>query len=368
MGIRSREKCVPPSRREFGKTVAVAASSAALVSLVPGLRPPAFGDAFQKRIPLGFDNFSIRAHNWNAGQLIDFAKDQSLDSILLSDLDVYENHSPKYLNGLRKQAADAGVQIHAGTGSICPTANRWSDKWGTAPQLLELGIRVASQLGSPVFRCYLGGQVDRQTPGGIRKHIESTVNVLKQVKSQAIDANVKIAVENHAGDMQGWELVELIESAGKEFVGATIDSGNATWTLEHPQSNLETLGPYAVSSGMRDSTVWEDESGCKVAWNALGEGQVDWKKYTTTFAQLCPGVPFQLEIISGFNKPFPYKQQDFWEMFPEAKARDFQMFLELARAGKPVERGQANDPKYQMEQLLTSIRYCKSELGMGLKS
>lgn len=28
-------------------------------------------------------------------------------------------------------------------------------------------------------------------------------------------------------------------------VGATMDSGNATWTLEDPLSNLEILGPYA---------------------------------------------------------------------------------------------------------------------------
>ena len=29
-----------------------------------------------------------------------------------------------------------------------------------------------------------------------------------------MEAGVKIAVENHAGDMQAWELVTLIEEAG----------------------------------------------------------------------------------------------------------------------------------------------------------
>ena len=360
-------KNVGPNRREFGLTAGALVGSVVATSM-PGGRVQAEQSKPNAGIALGFDNFSIRAHKWKADRLIDFAKEQSLDSILLSDLDVYESHESNYLKQLKLKAADAGVKIHAGTGGICPTSKKWKDKWGTAQQHLELGIRVASQLGSPVFRCYLGGQIDRQSAGGIQKHIETTVKVLKQVKSQAVDANVKIAVENHAGDMQAWELVGLIESAGKDFVGATIDSGNATWTLEHPQANLEVLGPYSVSSGIRDSTVWQNETGCQVAWNAVGGGQLDWQKYTTSWAELCPGVPFQLEIISGFNKSFPFKQHDFWNAYPDAKARDFERFLELARKGKAIATGEANNPQYQMDQLLTSIRFCKQTLGLGLKS
>ncbi len=319
------------------------------------------------KIPLGFDNFSIRANQWKADRLIEFAKAQSVDALLFSDLDVYENHDSKYLAGLKSKLADAGILIHAGTGGICPSSSRFEKKWGSAEEHLRLGIRIAKEIGSPVFRCYLGGENDRHSEGGIQKHIDKTVEVLKKVKSEAVDANVKIAVENHAGDMQAWELVGLIQAAGEDFVGATIDSGNATWTLEHPLANLEVLGPFAVSSGIRDSTVWETEKGCRVAWNAVGEGQVDWKSYTAKFAEVCPGVPFQLEIISGFNKAFDYKQNDFWKIYPEAKARDFEQFLELARAGKEIPKAKAGNAEYQINELVRSIRYCKQELGLGLK-
>jgi len=47
-----------------------------------------------------------------------------------------------------------------------------------------------------------------------------------------MDAGIKIAIENHAGDMQGHELKTLIEESGKDFVGACLDSGNPLWTLE----------------------------------------------------------------------------------------------------------------------------------------
>ena len=76
-----------------------------------------------------------------------------------------------------------------------------------------------------------------------------------------MDAGIKIAIENHAGDMQAWELVKLIEEAGPDYVGATMDSGNAVWTLEDPMVSLETLGKYAVTTGIRDSAVWENEQG-----------------------------------------------------------------------------------------------------------
>ena len=352
-----------PSRRQFGIAVggAIAASSlGANVSL-------AGESEAKKNISLGFDNFSLRALNWKADRLLAFAGEQKLDSILFSDLDVFKNHTPAYLKSLANKADDLGLKIQSGTGSICQSAARFDDKWGSAQEHLKLAIQVAKDVGSNVVRCYLGGMKDRLGDGGIRRYINETVVTLKAVKTMAIDANVKIGVENHAGDMQAWELVELIEAAGSDFVGATLDSGNATWTLEHPQDNLEVLAPFAVSSGIRDSTIWQVDDGVKVAWNAIGEGQVDWKRYAETWAKLCPNVPFQLEIISGFGKPFPYQKKEFWKAYQDAKARDFEAFMKLARAGQPVAAGKPNDPEFQMAELKRSISFCKNELGLGLK-
>ena len=172
--------------------------------------------------------------------------------------------------------------------------------------------------------------------------------------------------------MQAWELVNLIEAAGKDYVGATLDSGNATWTMEDPLASLETLGPYVLSTGIRDSMVWEYEEGAKVQWTAMGEGLVDWKKYFERFAALCPGVPVNLEIISGFARPVPYLQQDFWRYWPKARAADFVKFLALAKRGKALEGHKSSDAKaeqeYQKSELERSLKYCKEVLGLGLKT
>jgi hypothetical protein len=176
----------------------------------------------KKNIKLGFDNFSIRSLGWKAPQLIDYAASLNVDTLLLSDLDVYESLEKDYLEKIRLQAKRAGVELQAGTGSICPTSSRYDEsRLGKAEDHARLLIRTANYLGTPVARCYLGSRQDRFGDGGIYRHIEETVKVLKAVEREATDANVKFAVENHAGDMQAWELVSLIEGAGSHFVGAT---------------------------------------------------------------------------------------------------------------------------------------------------
>ena len=236
---------------------------------------------------------------------------------------------------------------------------------------MALGIRLAKALGSPVFRVILGTREDRKTEGGIEARIHDTVKVCKALRSQAIDAGVKIAVENHAGDMQAWELVTLIEEAGRDYVGVNLDSGNAAWTLEDPLESLEILGPYTVTTRLRVDMVWEYPDGAKVQWTAMGEGCVDLKTYFKRFAELCPGVPVHIETISGFAVEFPYLKPGFWDVWPKARARDFARFVALAKRGKALPpHKSANDQEereYQKGELERSIKYCKEVLGLGLK-
>jgi sugar phosphate isomerase/epimerase len=356
-------------RRTFLKTVAVATAGVAVLNGVHA-EDSADGPP-RKKIKLGFDNFSVRAMGWKAHALLDYAASLKLDSILISDLDAYENFTEPYLKEVRAKAVDLGIELHAGTWSICPTSKFFKNKWGTAEEHLSLGLRVAKTLGSPVLRCILGMGDDRKSEGGIEARIEDTVKVCKACRNQALDSGVKIAVENHAGDMQAWELVTLIEAAGKDYVGATLDSGNACWTLEDPMNSLETLGPYTLTTGLRDSMVWEVPDGAKVQWTVTGEGLLDQKAYFKRFAELCPGVPANLEIICGFARESAYFKRDFWRQYPKARAEDFAAFLAMAKRGHPMEPHHSPDKnaeqEYQKATLESSLKYCKEVLGLGLK-
>jgi sugar phosphate isomerase/epimerase len=364
-----KNESVEFSRREFVSTLAGA--TAGVLSGLPALAQSS--SAPKRRIKLGLDNFAVRAMGWKAPALVDYATSLKTDSLFITDLDAFENFEEKYLADLRNKAADKNLQIQLGTWSICPTSKAFKNKWGTAEEHLALGIRTAKALGSPVLRVILGTGEDRKTEGGIEARIEDTAKVCKALRSQAVDAGVKIAVENHAGDMQARELVTLIEAAGKDYVGANMDSGNATWTMEDPLASLEILAPYVLTTSLRDSAVWESANGATVQWTAMGNGDIDLKTYFDRFAALCPNVPVHIETISGFNREIPFLKPGFWDVWPKARALDFAKFLALAKKGKPRDAYKAPEGKdkklaeqeYQKSEIERSIRYCKS-LGLGI--
>ena len=360
------------NRRTFLAALAAAGAAALTRNAQATTSAPA------DRLKLGFDNFSVRAFDWKAPQLIEYAASLKVDTLLLSDLDVYESLEADYLKQLAARAKEAGVELQAGTGSICPTSKSYNEKkWGKAEDHARLLIRTARLLGTPVARCYLGSQQDRRGDGGIDRHMDAMVKVLETVRSEAEDAGVKIAVENHAGDMLAWELVDLIKEAGESFVGATMDPGNAAWAIEDPMVNLEALGPYVVTTGIRDTAVWETEQGAKAMWANMGHGNTDWPAYVNRFRELCPDVPFVLEIISyKWLGESNYLEPEFWSRYPQARAGEFARYVALARRGKeytiPAGRP-AGDPSPQLEQaqqkfdLEESLKYCRETLGIGVK-
>lgn len=324
--------------------------------------------------PLGLDNFSVRAMGWKAPRLVEYAASVGADSLFITDLDAFESFDAPYLAALKQQAADKGVKIQVGTWSICPTSKAFRPKWGTAEEHLALAIGVARGVGSPVIRVVLGTWEDRLTDGGIERHMEATAKVCRACRSRAQDAGVKIAIENHAGDMHSTEVVRLIEAAGRDYVGANLDSGNALWTLEDPLDSLETLGPLALTTSLRDSAVWKTERGARVQWTAMGDGDIDLPAYFARFRVLCPDVPVHIETISGGSREFPYLTPAFWNAWPTMPARTFARFVALAERGKPRESwtpppaGEARvkaEQAYQRAELERSLSYCRDTLGLG---
>ena len=97
--------------------------------------------------------------------------------------------------------------------------------------------------------------------------------------------------------MQARELKTLIEEAGKDFVGAGIDSGNPLWAIEDPHLTLETLAPYALTSHVRDSSVWRTPAGVYARWVRMGEGNVDIPDFCPQVCRALPGRALSLEVI-----------------------------------------------------------------------
>jgi sugar phosphate isomerase/epimerase len=304
-----------------------------------------------------------------------------LDAVQLSDLFNYESAEPGYLQKVKDHAERLGIQIDGGMGCICPSAGNWRKENGEPVAWVRRALRMNKAAGAKMMRVYLGGRAERTGVIPLAKHIENMLQVLKAVRSEALDLGVKIGIETH-GDLQAWELREAIEEAGKDFVGATIDTGNPVTLGEDPLLTLETLAPYALTTHIRDAVVFEHPRGAAVQWVALGDGSIDYVKFFQRYRELCPQVAVQLEILTGGPpRVLPYLEPDYWKAFPKMRAADFARFVALARQGHPfmgsmlVGSGAQRPPEYaaafkeqQRIDLERSFDYAKKVLKLGLRA
>jgi hypothetical protein len=211
--------------------------------------------------------------------------------------------------------------------------------------------------------------------------MEATVKALRAVRSRALDTGVRIAIENHSGDLQGREVKTLIEEAGADFTGACLDTGNPIWAVEDPLVTLEVLSSHIVTSHFRDSVVWEHPRGAAGQWTALGDGSLDLPLLAARFRELCPKAAMQLEIITGRPpQVLPYLEPAFWKAFPKTPASEFARFVALARRGRPfmgtmVIAGPGKPSpeldaalrEQQRIDLERSLAYARQTLGAGLR-
>lgn len=315
-------------------------------------------------VKLGIDLFSLRSQNWTPFQYLDYCSARQAKVVHFSEVRFIGSLDEQNLRAVRQHAEKLGIEIEIGMRSICPTSKMFDAKAGTAEEQLTRMIQAANIVGSKIVRAVLGSMEDRR-PGPIEKHIEDTVRVLRNVRSRAVDSNIKIAIENHAGDMQARELKSLIEAAGKDFVGACLDSGNPLWTIEDPHLTLETLYPYVLTSHVRDSAVWQVPEGAAVAWVRMGEGNVRIDDYVRKYATLCPGRALSLESIVTGPRIFPYRDPKFWDAYRRTPAWEFVRFIDIADRGKPRENppvAKADAAAREREDLDASLAYTKKLL------
>ena len=358
-------------RRTFLRTLGSSLPAAAVAA-------PAQNGAGAIPIKLGYDTYSIRAFRWKALQHIEYAASLKLDTVQLSSLDDFESLEPAHLAKVKDAATRARLTLDGGIASICPTTKSWRPREGTPEEYIMRGLRVSQALGAKAMRCFIGSLPERNDAD---RHIAATIKVLKNVRSRALDTGVKIAIENHNGDVHAKEVRAIIEESGKDFVGSNLDTGNPMWLLEDPLLTLETLAPYVVTTHIRDSAVWETPGGIAFQWVALGDGTIDLKQLTQRFRELCPQAAMQLEIITGRPPQVMkcYSDPDFWKSYPKLTGAEFARFAALAKCGQPFAKPMvitgpekqppAYDEALKLQQRLDlerSFEYAKKTMNVGV--
>ncbi|MCS7026088.1 MAG: sugar phosphate isomerase/epimerase [Bryobacteraceae bacterium] len=303
--------------------------------LATAAAPLAAAQSRNSSVRFGIDLFSVRSSGYTAFEYLDLAASHKAKVVHFSEIRFIGSLDPAHLRKVRSHAERLGIEIELGMRSVCPSSQSFDPAQGTAEQQLLRMLEAAQIVGSPIVRAFLGTMADRTGKLPIEAHIENTVKVLRAVGPQFRDANKKVAIENHAGDLQARELKMLIEEAGKDVVGACIDSGNPVWALEDPHLTLETLHPYVLTSHVRDSRLWRTPEGVAVRWVRMGEGNVNIGDWVRKYQQLCPGKALSMEIIVTGPRHYAVLDPKFWDGYRSTPAWEFSRFLALAEKGTP---------------------------------
>jgi 3-oxoisoapionate decarboxylase len=336
--------------------------------------------AQSRQWPLGINTYCLRFQRWNDRQLIDYCKKQNLDAVFLQDSLDPGVMDPKHWAEVKSWCRDLNLHLETGGGAILPKSREDRDRIVAA---LRKNISRAAAMGSPIVRALLASDRYAMPAGTLEQHIETTAGILREVRSAALDAGVKIAIENHK-DLQAWQTRALIEMCGRDFVGSYLDTGNPVFVAEDPLTTLEELGPYAVTFHLRDSVVYEHPDGIAVQWVPLGKGTVDFKNLLARAATLiskdvyvyCKPITARPPVV------IPVYSEEFWtKWFPAARSRDLGRFLALARRGRPYNephvmadlpgvRDQYMDALklQQLKHMEESLAYCRNELKLGTRA
>jgi len=354
-------------RRTFLKSLA----GSGVASLLPA--------AIDGRIPMGLNTYCLRAMRWPDAQLLDYCGRLKLDGVFLQDSLDPKVMDPAHWREVREQAKRLALHLETGGGGVFP---KTPDAFQTSVDNILKNVERAKAMGSPILRCVIASERAALPPGPIEQHIATMVRLLKAVRSQVLDAGLKIAIEIHK-DLQAWEQRMLIEEAGKEFVGTYLDTGNPVFVMEDPITTIEELGRYALTVHLRDSVVYEHKRGIAVQWVPLGEGTVDFKQVIAKVREHCPPVYVYIKPITGRPPQIlPIFEQDHWKLYPKARAADLARFMALARKGQPYDRnmvvedlqGRSTPPHFveaiqfqQREHMERSIDYARKTLDLGVR-
>lgn len=331
------------------------------------------------RYPIGLNTYCLRAFRWPDLKLLDYAAGLKLDAVFLQDSIDPGTSDPAHWREVKDHAARLGLHLETGTGGSLP---RSTERFDASVKLLRDAVKRAAGMGSPIVRTLVASDREHLPPGPPAQHIETMIRLLRAVRSEAMDAGVKFAIENHK-DFLCWETRQLIEGAGKEFVGSYLDTGNPVFVFEDPMETVETLGPLAVTFHLRDSVVYETRGGIAVQWVPLGDGVVDFRRIVARARELCPNVYVYIKPITG-RPPVvrQYLDREFMKTFTDLKASTLSRFLALAKQGHPYEgemviediAGRSNIEPYaaalqyqQKDHMERSVAYGKHTLDLGIR-
>lgn len=225
----------------------------------------------------------------------------------------------------------------------------------------------ARLLGAKTVRCVISGILcgDRRPLGGLegwRRHLEATLQTLKQIAPLAEDYDIRIGIENHQ-DATSADLIWLCEGVGSPNIGVTLDTGNPLAVGEDPVIFAKKILPYLVHVHLKDYRMAASAEGYRLFHCPIGAGVVDFPALFQLF-KTKPGLRTHIEMAALGERHIRILSDEYWaNLDPERRMADMLPILRRWQHAEvdvewrtPWETGdEAVLPQWEMERLLESV-------------
>jgi sugar phosphate isomerase/epimerase len=317
--------------------------------------PSLLGAQGGARVELGSIDGSVGGNQFTPAQFLDYLSSIKLTWAMIS-LPPATLADEAAIREVRAHADKLGIKLQLAFGSVCPSARAFNAQLGTLEEQVARALKASQIFGARCMRCILGGDPERPQ---IEMHMENMIKAVRALRPRILDSGVKLAVENHGGDLQAREMKAMVEAVGTDVMGVCLDSGNPVWMLEDPHMTLETLIPYAETSHVRDSAVWKVPEGIAVRWVNMGEGNVDIDGWIRKFVAAKPGLPIIFENLVSAN-PRIHRIYDlkFWDNWRRMPASELSRFLAVAEKGTPKPATPRPEGKSAGQQRIEDLEIC----------
>jgi len=328
---------------------------------------------------LGVDSYSTRNSGLDAVGVLRLAADLGLAGVLF-ELSPFESFRDNDLARVRATAAERGLYVEFGMGSILPwhpmaekgkrlLAEAGRDTAVSVAEIVVEHLHVARKLGSPILRCVAGNLFTRDEGHDMAALADRVVEILREACRAAQDLGMKIAMEDHA-DFTVRELASIFARVNSPAFGFTVDCGNLAFDLDDPLRLAGILAPHALTTHLKNYRIMRTRTGLALENCSLGEGDIDLAAIAGLLGRYNPQINLNLEIHSQFA-PFRLDVLDrtYWSRHPAPPGDGLAWYLEKSWA-KPLPDGLPENlpdgaPSWELEarHLRDSVRWAKQALG-----
>ena len=170
-------------------------------------------------VELGSIDGSVGGNQFTPVQFLDYLSSIKLTWAMIS-LPAVTLQDEAAIKQIRDHADRLGIKLQLAFGSVCPSARAFNAQNGTLEDQVARALKASQIFGAKCMRCILGGDPERPQ---IEMHIDNMIKAVRAIRPRIVDSGIKLAVENHGGDLQAREMKMMIEAIGTDIMGVCLD-------------------------------------------------------------------------------------------------------------------------------------------------